>query len=208
MIVGSALLLGLFFFPLWNIELGAPQYPEPLGLNIHINGLQGQNEFDIQNIDGLNHYIGMKTLPKPEDMWEFTVFPIVVGGMAAIGILIGLLGYLGKLSYMWFLGWFIVMTILGILGMYDFNAWMVDYGTNLDPNAIMKLQNPDGTPMSYKPPLLGHKKMLNFDAYSYPHMGGYLMFIGMCFTLLAAWLGCNGMRRKTKPIAKKQLATR
>ncbi len=39
MMLGSALLLGLFFFPLWNIELGAPPYPEPLGLNIHINGL-------------------------------------------------------------------------------------------------------------------------------------------------------------------------
>ena len=147
------------------------------------------NEFDIQNIDGLNHYIGMKTLPKPEDMWEFTVFPIVIGSMAVLGILIGILSYFKKVNYKWFLGWLVLMTILGILGMYDFNAWMIDYGTNLDPNAIMKLQNPDGTPMSYKPPLFGHKKMLNFDAFSYPAMGGYLMSAGMLFTLVAFFLG-------------------
>jgi hypothetical protein len=189
MMLGSLLLLGLFFFPLWNIELGAPQYPEPLGLDIYIDGIQGQNEFDVQNIDGLNHYIGMKTLPKPEDMWEFSVFPIVIGGMAALGLLFGLLGFLNKVSYKWFFGWFLLMSVLGVLGMYDFNAWMVDYGTNLDPKAIMKLANPDGTPMSYKPPLLGHQKMLNFDAYSYPRLGAYLMFLGMLLTLVAGYLG-------------------
>lgn len=189
MILGSLLLLGLFFFPLWNIELGAPQYPEPLGLDIYIDGIQGQNEFDIQNIDGLNHYIGMKTLPKPKDMWEFSVFPLVIGGMIALGVILGLLGFFKKVSHRWFFGWFILMSILGVLGMYDFNAWMIDYGTNLDPKAIMKLANPDGTPMSYKPPLFGHQKMLNFDAYSYPRLGAYLMFFGMCLTLIAGYLG-------------------
>ncbi len=189
MIIGSLLLLGLFIYPLWNIQLGAPQYPEPLGMNIYINGIKGQSEFDIQNIDGLNHYIGMKTLPKSSDMWEFSVFPIVIGSMAALGVIIGLLSFFKKVSPRWFLGWFILMTVLGILGMYDFNAWMVDYGTNLDPNAIMKLQNPDSTPMSYKPPLLGHKKLLNFDAYSYPRLGGYLMGLGMLLTLTAFFIG-------------------
>ncbi|MFC3880555.1 hypothetical protein ACFOSV_10225 [Algoriphagus namhaensis] len=189
MMIGSVLVLGLFQFPMWNIMLGAPQYPEPLGMNIHIDGIRGMSEFDIQNIDGLNHYIGMKTLPKPEEMWEFTVFPIVVGAMAGLGILIGLLGYLGKLSYGWFLGWLVLMSILGALGMYDFNLWMTDYGTDLDPNAIMKLQNPDGTPMNYKPPLIGHKKLLNFDAYSYPRLGGYLLFLGMALTGVAFLVG-------------------
>tara|TARA_R110002073_G_scaffold318169_1_gene492130 strand:- start:501 stop:1115 length:615 start_codon:yes stop_codon:yes gene_type:complete len=189
MIIGSLLLLGLFKFPLWNIMLGAPQYPEPLGMDIYIDGIQGMNEFDIQNINGLNHYIGMKIIPKPEDMWEFCVFPIVIGSMVVLGFIIGLLGLFGKVSYHWFLGWLIVMTVLGALGMYDFNAWMIDYGTHLDPNAIMKLQNLDGTPMSYKPPLLGHQKLLNFDAYSYPRLGGYLMGLGMLLTLIAYFVG-------------------
>ena len=109
--------------------------------------------------------------------------------MAVVGVIIGLLGFFQKVGYKWFLSWFVVMSILGILGMYDFNAWMLDYGTNLDPNAIMKLQNPDGTPMSYKPPLFGHQKLLNFDAYSYPRLGGYLMGVGMITVLYAYFLG-------------------
>ena len=99
MIIGSLFLLGLFVFPLWNIMLGAPQYPEPLGMNIHIDGIKGFNEFDIQNIDGLNHYIGMKTIPKPEDMWEFSTFPLVIAAMVFLGVLIGVLGYFKKVSY-------------------------------------------------------------------------------------------------------------
>ncbi|MEB8330555.1 hypothetical protein OO009_14430 [Flavobacteriaceae bacterium KMM 6897] len=189
MIIGSLLLLGLFVFPLWNIMLGAPQYPIPLGMNIHITGIQGVEEFDIQNIDGLNHYIGMKTIPKPEEMWEFTAFPYVIGGMVFLGVVIGLLGFAGKVSNNWFLGWFIFMSILGILGMYDFNAWMMDYGTNLDPHAIMKITNSDGTPMTYKPPLFGHEKMLNFDVTSLPHTGAYMMFVGMMLTVAAFFVG-------------------
>lgn len=197
MILGAILLMGPFVFPLWNIQLGAPQYPEPLGMNIHIDGIRGMSEFDIQNINGLNHYIGMKILPESHEMWEFTVFPIFVGSMAALGFLIGILAFFGKIGHRWFLGWFIVMAIFGFLGMYDFNAWMLDYGTDLDPNAIMKLQNPDGTPMSYKPPLLGHQKLLNFDAYSYPRLGGYLMGLGMLLPFIAFVMG-----KRTQTIEK------
>lgn len=197
MIVGSLMLMGLFVFPLWNVQLGAPQYPEPLGMDIYINGIKGQSEFDIQNIDGLNHYIGMKTLPKAEDMWEFTYFPIVVLVMALLGTLIGVLAIFGKMGPMWFLGWFIVMSVLGVLGLYDFNLWMLDYGTNLDPHAILKMQNLDGTPMSYKPPLFGHKRLLNFDAYSYPHIGGYMTGLGLLLTFVAFVIG-----RKVKTSVK------
>ena len=195
MILGPLFLLGLYFLPLWNIMLGAPQYPEPLGMNIHIDGIRGVGEFDIQNIDGLNHYIGMRTLPKDEDMWEFSAFPIIVGGMIALGVVVGLLGYFKKVGYKWFFGWFLLMSVLGVLGMYDFNNWMVDYGTNLDPNAIMKLENPDGSPMTYKPPLFGHVKMLNFDVTSLPAPGAWMMFAGMTLTLVAGYLGWKA----TKP---------
>ncbi|WP_036383724.1 hypothetical protein [Muricauda sp. MAR_2010_75] len=196
MIVGPLFLMGLYIFPLWKIMLGAPQYPDPLGLNIHISGLKGVSEFDIQNIDGLNHYIGMQTLPKVEDMWEFGTFPMIIGIMVTIGVCIGVLGYFNKVSYKWFIGWFALMSFMGILGMYDFNQWLMDYGTNLDPNAIMKLTNADGTPMTYKPPLLGHVKMLNFDVTSLPASGAWLMFVGMMLTLTAGFLGWKNAKKQ------------
>lgn len=189
MVIGSALLLGLFIYPLWNIQLEAPQYPDPLGMNIYISGIQGEEEFDIQNIDGINHYIGMKKIPTPAEMWEFNVFPLVIGGMAALGILLGILGFLKVIGPNWFLGWLILMTVLGVLGMIDFNNWLTDYGTDLDPKAIMKLTDPEGNPLSYKPPLLGSQKILNFTAHSYPKAGAYLMFAGMLLTLVAWWIG-------------------
>ena len=196
MMIAPLFLLGLFVKPLWNIMLGAPQYPDPLGMNIHINGIHGVEEFDLQNIDNLNHYIGMKTIPKVEDMWEFEVFPIVIASMVALGVLIGLLGYLNKVSPNWFIGWFLLMSVLGVLGMYDFNLWLVDYGTNLDPNAIMKLTNPDGTPMTYKPPLFGRVKMLNFDVSSMPATGAWMMFTGMMLTLVAFYTGRKAWKRE------------
>lgn len=196
MIIGSALLLGLFIYPLWNIRLEAPQYPDPLGMDIYIAGIQGEEEFDIQNIDGINHYIGMKKIPKPSEMWEFNIFPLVIGGMAALGIVLGLLGFFKKISPNWFLGWLVLMGILGLLGMYDFNNWLIDYGTDLDPKAIIKLTDAEGNPLSYKPPLLGSQDILNFTAHSYPEKGAYMMFFGMFLTLVAWIVGRRTVSKK------------
>lgn len=194
MIVGASLLLSLFYFPLWNIELGAPQYPIPLGMNIYIDGIQGVEEFDIQNIDGLNHYIGMKTIPQADQMWEFTVFPIVIATMAFLGIALGIAGYFNKVKPSVYLGWLIVMVILGVAGMYDFNLWLIEYGSDLDPHAIMKMVDANGNPLTYEPPLFGHRKILNFDAYSYPHIGAYLMTLGLLLTFIAYLVGIKSKK--------------
>ena len=182
MIVGSLLLLGLFAFPLWNITLEAPQYPIPLGMDIHINKFSDTNEFDIKNINLMNHYVGMKYIP--ETIPEFKIFPLVIGIMVALGVIIGIIG-----RYKLFLVWFIIMSILGIVGMYDFYLWEYDYGHNLDPKAIMKFTNPDGSIMGFQPPLFGSKDILNFTAHSYPRTGAYLMFVGMMLTITAFFIG-------------------
>jgi hypothetical protein len=189
MILGSVLLLGLFIYPLWHVELEAPQYPSGLGMNIHIDGIVGYTKHDIHNIDGLNHYIGMKKLPKKDEMLEFTVFPLVVGGMAILGIIIGLVGFFKRSTYKWFMAWFILMTVLGVVGMIDFNTWMTYYGTDLDPNAILQMTDDFGNPLSYKPPLFGSKNILNFTAVSYPSLGGLLLAIGMAFTFISFFVG-------------------
>ena len=96
MVIGSLLLLGLFVFPLWNITLEAPQYPIPLGMNIHINKFSDVHEFDIKNINLMNHYVGMKYIP--ESIPEFKIFPIVIGFMSLLGVIIGVFA-----NYKWFL---------------------------------------------------------------------------------------------------------
>ena len=65
-----------------------------------------------------------------------------------IGLIIGFFG-----NHKWFLYWFILMVALSCAGLYDFYLWEHDYGHDLDPKAIMKFTNPDGTVMGFQPPL-------------------------------------------------------
>ena len=60
MIIGSLLLLLLFLFPLWSISLEAPQFPEGINMYIWVNQITGDTESTLQNVNILNHYIGMQ----------------------------------------------------------------------------------------------------------------------------------------------------
>jgi hypothetical protein len=189
MIIGSSLLLGLFIFPLWNITLEAPQYPIPLGMDIHINKFSDTHEFDIKNINLMNHYVGMQYIP--DTIPEFKIFPIAIAAMAILGIVLGFIG-----NHKLFLAWFILMTLLGIAGMYDFYLWEYDYGHNLNPKAIMNFKNPDGSVMGFQPPLFGSKDILNFKAHSCPMEGAYFMFTGMFLTFVSFFVGRKEVENK------------
>lgn len=183
MVIGSLMLISFLYLPIWNITLEAPQYPIPLGMDIYITEFIGANdEFDIKNINLMNHYVGMKYIP--ETIPEFQYFPIIIWIMIGLGVLIGVLG-----KYKLYLGWVIVMGILGILGMYDFYLWEYDYGHNLDPNAIMQFKNPDGSPMGFQPPLIGSKLILNFTAHSYPRIATWILLSGMFINFIAFFIG-------------------
>jgi hypothetical protein len=182
MILGPLFLLGLFVYPLWKIQLEAPQYPIPLGMYIHINKISDERPFDVKNINLMNHYVGMKEIP--EHMKEFDIFPPVIIAMVILGVFIGFVG-----NWKWYLAWFALMSIMGLIGMYDFYLWEHEYGYDLDPHAIMKFTNPDGSIMGFQPPLYGSKKILNFVAHSYPSTGAFLMLIGMVMTFLAVIFG-------------------
>lgn len=173
MIAGSLLLLSLFVMPMWNITLKAPQYPDSIGMNIWINKIEDMNPNDIQNINLMNHYVGMEEIPT--HMKEFEVFPIVIGIMAFLGVVIGFIG--NKKLY---IAWFIAMVILGMIGMYDFYIWEYEYGHNLNPKAAIKIPG-----QGYQPPLIGVKQILNFTAISKPMMGAYLLFTGMFLSVYA-----------------------
>jgi copper chaperone NosL len=56
------------------------------------------------------------------------------------------------------------MVVLGIAGLIDFYMWGYDYGHNLNPRAPIKVPG-----MSYQPPLIGCKQLLNINACSWPH---------------------------------------
>jgi hypothetical protein len=194
MLMASALLVALYFLPLWNITLEAPQYPIPLGMDIYLTKLADTHPNDIQNINLMNHYVGMKEIP--EHLKEFEVFPWVIGFMIIFGLFLT-----WKRWTPGFLIWFVMMVLLGIAGMYDFYIWEYQYGHNLDPTAAIKFTHPDGSPMAYQPPLFGTKTILNFTAHSYPRLGGYLLFISI-FMSLAAYISARKERRTLKTVSE------
>lgn len=185
LILASFCLVASIFVPIWRIELDAPQYPEGLMLLIYANKLGGQ----VDIINGLNHYIGMATL-HAENFIEFTVLPYIIGCFALFSFLVGVVGQ-KKLLYLLF-GSFV---LFGILAMADFWRWEYNYGHNLDPNAAIIVPG-----MSYQPPLIGFKQLLNFGAYSVPDIGGWLFIIAGLLMLSALLIEKNilslGMKNK------------
>ncbi|MFV8271175.1 nitrous oxide reductase accessory protein NosL [Flavobacterium sp. GT2N3] len=156
------LLVSSVFVPMWRIELSAPQYPEGLVLQLHANKIAG----DVEIINGLNHYIGMKTLHK-EDFVEFTILPYIIGFFAFCSLIVAIIAKKKALYAL-----FISFILFGILAGVDFYRWNYEYGHNLDPNAAIRVPG-----MSYQPPLIGYKQLLNFGAYSIPDIGGWMLII-------------------------------
>lgn len=172
--VSAIILIGVFFFPLWNINLEAPQYPEGLGLRIWVNQITGLKENDLQNINGLNHYIGMKPI-NPDDIPELKIMPFAIGFMIAFGLFNAFKGD-RKTIYVWI----VLFLILGAIGLYDFYMWEYDYGHNLDPNAPIKVPG-----MTYQPPLIGSKQLLNINAVSLPAFSSYIIFLSILLAVMA-----------------------
>ena len=170
--VASLALIATFFLPVWFIYLIAPQYPEGLTMNIWLYKITGQ----VDIINGLNHYIGMKHI-KAEMFPEFHYLVYVVGFFILFGLVTAITG-IRKLLFA-----YLVLTVLGgIAAMYDFYQWGYDYGHHLDPKAAIQIPG-----LTYQPPLIGHKTLLNFDAYSYPDTGGWVV-IGVSALFFLVWI--------------------
>ena len=185
--IAAILMSTAYVFPLWRISLVAPQYPEGLGMKIRINDIVGIKEMDLQNINGLNHYIGMKTIV-PESIPELRFMPAILGVLIATGLGVAAWGRKWPL-YGWSLG---LAAVLGA-GFVDYWRWGYDYGHNLDPHAIITIPG-----MSYQPPLLGSKQLLNFTATSWPDLGGWALVVA---TALVAAAISRSLFQKTSSTA-------
>ena len=173
--LASLLLAAAFFLPLWAVYLQAPQYPEGLGMHIRVNNITGMKPNDLENINNLNHYIGMKRIV-PASIPELRLMPFVVGSL----MLLGLAAAAGGRRWM-ARAWVAVFAVTAVIGLADFYKWEYDYGHDLDnENAIIKIPG-----MNYQPPLIGTKQLLNFRATSIPAAGGYALIASLGLGLLA-----------------------
>jgi nitrous oxidase accessory protein len=182
--VAAGILLLARSLPLWRIQLVAPQYPEGLGMEIYASTVRGAKEHDLDNINKLNHYIGMRRI-EPEAIPDLRVIPWFITGLAAAGLVAAAIGR-RRAAY----AWLIAFSVVGAIGFWDFWRWEHDYGTNLDAeHAIIKVPG-----MTYEPPLVGTKQLLNFTATSWPASGSLILVVGFGLGVIAVM-----RRRRTAP---------
>ncbi len=173
----SILLFSVFIWPIWEITLYAPQYTDGVHMYIYVNKIGGASPGTLQNVNILNHYIGMKKI-EPDSIPELRYMPIIISIFIILGFLAAWLDK--KKMYLFWTVSFIIVLIIGIV---DFYLWEYDYGHSLNPNAPMKFED-----ASFQPPLIGKKEILNFTAYSLPHIAGYLIILASIISVYATSL--------------------
>ncbi len=144
------LLLVSIFFPYWHMELEAPQYPKGLYLTAYVNHLSG----DVREIDGLNHYIGMKplgeaaTFERAASVWVIIAMFLLVEGAAFIHS-----------------KWAVLLAIPAITFpgafLLDLHYWMRTFGLNLDPGAPLS-----NSVKPFVPAILGEGGIGQFKTYA------------------------------------------
>ncbi len=81
LMLAAFLLMLSMFLPYWSMTLFAPQYPKGLKVDVFVNQLVG----DVQEIDALNHYLGMPPLDEGGQLErQVSMIGIVVLGFLLI----------------------------------------------------------------------------------------------------------------------------
>ena len=178
LVAAAILLAAALAAPLWNLTMFAPQYPDGLRMDIYSHTLQGgRNGQDVKEINVLNHYIGMRDLSN-EDFTEFKWMPFAIGVLALIALRSAVQGTMASL-----VDSFVLFTYFGAFSLWSFAHKMYLYGHNLAPGAPVKVA-------PFTPPVFGYQQIANFEVYSYPRAGSYILLgaaLSLVLALAIAW---------------------
>jgi hypothetical protein len=177
LLLAAAVTIGVsLFFPLWKMHLVAPQYSDGLDLyifpyKIHGGGLNGQH---LNEINGLNHYIGMKPIHEA-DFMEMRWMPFVFGLIILMTLRSVVFGEMSNVVDL-----FAVYSYFGLFSIGSFWFRLYQYGHSLDPHAPVRIK-------PFTPMLIGVKQIANFREYSFPQAGAYLLCLSVLLIVLAGW---------------------
>jgi copper chaperone NosL len=156
-------LLLSFSEPLWRIRLEAPQYPRGLTMDIYSHKLEGGNHGQhIQEINTLNHYIGMHKIDRGE-LSDLDWIPFALGLLALLTLRCAAIGNIRALVDL-----AVLTCYVGGFSMVRFVYKLYVFGHNLDPSAPVTVK-------PFTPAIFGSKQIANFTTYSYPMKGSYLV---------------------------------
>ena len=165
-----------FTQPLWRISMVAPQYPRGLTLDIFAYKLRGGNEgHDINEINELNHYIGMMKINR-EQMSDLDWIPFAFGFLVLITLRAAAVGNVRSLVDLT-----VLITYVSLFALARFVYKLYAFGHYLDPRAPVHVE-------PFMPVILGAKQVANFKTYSYPMAGSVLMGIfAMGVVFITVW---------------------
>lgn len=165
-VLGAGVLLVIaLFFPLWKITMFANQFPEGLRLSIYAHQLVGGNGgTDLQGINILNHYIGMREI-HAADFVEMKFIPFVLGIFLLLGLRTVVFARVGNVVDL-----LVLFGYFSVFSLATFAYRMYSYGHQLSPEAPIKVP-------AFTPPIFGHQRIANFDVYSYPGPGSVLLLL-------------------------------
>ena len=184
LLIALVIPLGIsFFFPLWRIRMEAPQYPRGLHMDIYAYKLDGGNDGrDVNELNALNHYIGMKKLDRagvPELGW----IPFAFGALALLTLRVAVLGRVRDLVDL-----SVLISYVTLFFFARFVMMLYRYGHDLDPTAALTLK-------PFMPVVVGTKQVANFTTQSYPLAGTILVGIFAAGIFgLTAWHLIRGSR--------------
>jgi hypothetical protein len=156
-------LLLSFTQPLWRISMSAPQYPDGLTLDIYAYKIEGGNGGQhLQEINTLNHYIGMHSLDRAA-LSDLDWIPFALGALAIFALRTAAIANVSGLIDL------VVMTAyvsLFAFGRFVYTLYV--FGHNLNPEAPVKVPG-------FMPAVLGSKQIANFTTHSFPQLGSLLL---------------------------------
>lgn len=188
LVAASLLLLLSMAFPYWQMTLLAPQYPGGLQVKVYVNRMTG----DVWEIDGLNHYIGMRPLAEAAQL-ERSV------SIAAIAI-VALLALSATAVHT---RWAALLALPGLLVpvvfLGDMYYWLRLFGQNLDPRAPLS-----SAIEPFIPPLLGEGKVGQFRTIASPQLGLYLALMASILIVVGLYYHRAAFRPLVEKLAPGQ----
>lgn len=165
-----------FTQPLWRISMEAPQYPKGLYMDIYAYKLgAGHNGHDIDEINELNHYIGMQRINRAA-LSDLDWIPFALGFLLILTLRAAVIGNVRTLVDL-----SVLTAYISAFAMARYVYKLYIFGHDLDPHAPVNIA-------PFMPVVIGTKQVANFTTHAWPMWGSAL--IGTFATgvlLITAW---------------------
>ncbi|MDX1416103.1 MAG: hypothetical protein R3293_18040 [Candidatus Promineifilaceae bacterium] len=178
--VAALLLLVSIFLPYWEMTLLAPQYPGGLHVTAYVNELTG----DVAEIDGLNHYIGMRPLNEAAKL-ERSISIFAIGTLALL-ILAAIF-----VHSRWVVLFVLPAIFMPIVFLLDLQYWLRDFGLNLDETAALS-----SAIDPFVPKVLGRGVIAQFETIASPGVGLWLAILASILCIVGLYFH----RKAYKPL--------